>query len=381
MTKGIRVNGKTLMLDFSYNEKRYRLTTNLSNIPPNYPIAEKLLATLKLDLERSQFFVANYKKQIKNLKPLEQFDPYISKQKNSIAIDDLIIEQLEKYKQRTDLTYASLVNLEGVIKLHLLPYFTGYDATTITATDIEEFVGQLKNCGKQRIRLILRPLKLVMKEAERKGLIKSDPFKEVNIAIYKQNAIKSKYKRKPCSLTEIQAILDNCSHDCVRNIIQFGFWTGCRIGEMFALEWGDIDFENETIDINKSASINRIIKSPKSDAGYRVIEMTPKAKDALQKQFQITGKSGKRVFVSPQGKNWIKTDSLGRFWKNALEKAGVEHRNPYQMRHTFISYMLSIGNSPLILYRIVGHENPGIIYKHYARYIDQGTGRKLLITE
>lgn len=51
------------------------------------------------------------------------------------------------------------------------------------------------------------------------------------------------------------------------------------------------------------------------------------------------------------------------------------------MRHTFISYMLSIGNSPLILYKIVGHENPSILYKHYARFVDQGTGKKLLIIE
>jgi len=50
------------------------------------------------------------------------------------------------------------------------------------------------------------------------------------------------------------------------------------------------------------------------------------------------------------------------------------------MRHTFISYMLSIGNNPLILYRMIGHSNPNIMYNKYARFIQQTGGAKLLKT-
>lgn len=50
------------------------------------------------------------------------------------------------------------------------------------------------------------------------------------------------------------------------------------------------------------------------------------------------------------------------------------------MRHTFISYMLSIGNNPLVLYVMVGHSNPNIMYNKYARFVQQLGGGKLLKT-
>lgn len=38
--------------------------------------------------------------------------------------------------------------------------------------------------------------------------------------------------------------------------IVIGFYTGCRIGEVLALTWDDIDFKNKTITINKSLIFN-----------------------------------------------------------------------------------------------------------------------------
>lgn len=48
------------------------------------------------------------------------------------------------------------------------------------------------------------------------------------------------------------------------------------------------------------------------------------------------------------------------------------------MRHTFISMMLQFGNSPLVLYKMVGHTNSEMIYKNYARFIKQEVGKKIL---
>lgn len=153
-----------------------------------------------------------------------------------------------------------------------------------------------------------------------------------------------------------------------------------RIGELFALTWGDVDFENEQIHVNKSVTMNGVIKQPKTKAGIRSIEMIALAKEALVAQFQITGNTEDgRVFKSPKGKNYLRADGFGRYWREALIKSGVEYRNPYQMRHTFISYMLMRGNSPLVLYRMVGHETPEIIYKFYARFIAVVKGKKILV--
>ncbi len=148
-----------------------------------------------------------------------------------------------------------------------------------------------------------------------------------------------------------------------------------RISEIFALNWGDINFNEETISVSKSQTLNKQLKPPKTKSGIRLVEMTPIAKEALLAQYKITSDK-ERVFLTPTGKIWSKPDNLGRYWRPTLAAANIKYRNPYQMRHTFISMMLQFGNSPLVLYRMVGHTNSEMIYKNYARFIKQDVGKK-----
>ena len=54
--------------------------------------------------------------------------------------------------------------------------------------------------------------------------------------------------------------------------------TGCRFGEVVALEWSDIDLENGTISINKNYSrLLKLIGTPKSKAGVRTISIDKNA--------------------------------------------------------------------------------------------------------
>lgn len=58
-------------------------------------------------------------------------------------------------------------------------------------------------------------------------------------------------------------------------IIYFLFMTGIRFGELQALTWSDLDFENELVNINKSMYYtnpnNFKINPPKTKAGNRII--------------------------------------------------------------------------------------------------------------
>lgn len=59
-------------------------------------------------------------------------------------------------------------------------------------------------------------------------------------------------------------------------------------------------------------------------------------------------------------------------------EANVKYKNPYQMRHTFISMLLQFGNSLIVIYKMVGHNNTEMIYKNYARFIQHNESKKLL---
>ncbi len=74
-------------------------------------------------------------------------------------------------------------------------------------------------------------------------------------------------------------------------------WTGLRVGEITGLRWCDIDFEDETININhtlvyysrgKENGCSFAINTPKTEAGKRTVPMLPKVKEAflLEKNYQ-----------------------------------------------------------------------------------------------
>lgn len=74
-------------------------------------------------------------------------------------------------------------------------------------------------------------------------------------------------------------------------------WTGMRVGEVTGLQWKDIDFENNLINVNctlvyyskgKGLSNKYAINTPKTRSGKRTIPMMKKVKDALimEKQMQ-----------------------------------------------------------------------------------------------
>lgn len=74
-------------------------------------------------------------------------------------------------------------------------------------------------------------------------------------------------------------------------------WTGLRVGEITGLRWCDIDFEEETININhtlvyynkgKVEGCAFAINTPKTESGKRIIPMLPKVKEAflMEKEYQ-----------------------------------------------------------------------------------------------
>ena len=57
------------------------------------------------------------------------------------------------------------------------------------------------------------------------------------------------------------------------------------------------------------------------------------------------------------------------FLDNLIAAAGLRRRTMYQTRHTFASLMLSHGEDPLWVARMLGHTGLDMIFKHYGKFI------------
>lgn len=373
MAKGIFVNGDKLAISIYHHGKRYRLTTI-------YKVNEEkkavqLRAAILMDLELGKFQTAYYRNKIKNIDALAVFDVNFKQKQQNIYVNTLLEEQYQLENDSAHLTIATKSNKKYVYRF-LFEVLKGLTINDINVELIERII-KTQKLSKRRIRYKLQPLKEVLERTKRMGIIEQNPFDLIDNRLIDLVSNKSEYQIEPFSDDEVAQILANCPHPTVANLIEFDFWSGLRLGECFALQWEDIDFKNEVIHVRHNQTIGKILKEPKTKAGVRDMEMLPRAKEALLRQYQITG-NRERVFLTPTGNIYAKTATLILHWRKILDNCSIKYRNPYQMRHTFISKMLLLGNSPMIIYRIVGHENAEMIYKTYGKFIKQNDNKKLL---
>jgi len=380
LKSGVSVHGDKLRVNISYRGARYRLSTIYPATQANVPKAYALAQSIKLDLTRGLFYLVNYKNKIPNIEILADYDIDYQKTINKKYISELLHEQRQRHLtayENKQLKYGTIRNYEYVVDKHLLPAFGDYEITEVTVHHLEAFIASLK-LSKSRINVIMSPLREIFRREKKRGTVSINPVEQLNQNEIRLNSIDSDYEISPFNSTEKELIISSAEGQ-LRNIIQLSFWSGMRIGELIAITWQDIDLDGCVIFVSKSKTWGRI-GAPKTKAGYREVEMTKLALDALLDQKQYTYDAQAEVFYNPRtNKPWSNADVLGRYWRKLLSTLPIPYRNFHQTRHTFISYMLLVGNKPEVLYKMVGHKNTEMIYRIYGKFIAGEKTGKLLI--
>ena len=153
--------------------------------------------------------------------------------------------------------------------------------------------------------------------------------------------------------------------------------TGCRFGEVVALEWSDIDFENGTISINKNYSrFLKLIGTPKSKAGVRTISIDKKTVNMLRlyknRQCQLYLQSGARassvVFATPT-REYQNLATRQETLDRRCNEISIPRFTFHAFRHTHASLLLNAGISYKELQYRLGHATLAMtmdIYSHLS---------------
>ncbi|RTL02320.1 MAG: DUF3596 domain-containing protein [Proteobacteria bacterium] len=297
-----------------------------------------------------------------------------SETKKRITLGELLTKQIEDYQKMYEKGNLSISTLVGYKKINnmLLKFFNNIYINDLTSHDIRLWLEQQSNndITTKTIRNRLSLLNAVLTDAVSHKLIKTNPLEEIQLSKeINKTASKSDYEIEPFTEEEKQIIIDNAEGQ-IKNLIQFNFWTGLRISELIALKWSDIDLEKSITHV-KRAKVENEIKTTKTKAGIRKVIILPKAKEALINQLEFT-KDSEFIFHNPNtNKAWSSSNKIGEAWKRVLDKTNVKYRNPYQMRHTYASTLLSNGENIFWLATQMGHENTEMLFKHYGRWIPE----------
>ncbi|MDD2391981.1 MAG: tyrosine-type recombinase/integrase [Bacilli bacterium] len=211
--------------------------------------------------------------------------------------------------------------------------------------------------------------------------------------IYK-NPLKSKNFPKPKPPQKEMKFLDNNdleqlfqefnNLDISKKVyILLSLSTGMRVGEISALEWKDIDFENKIIKVDKTlqyiSDIGIIEKQPKTNKAKRIINIEQNLLDFLceyrekQKQdiklldyywhydIELKDEKGKtfikkndKLFTQFDGKP-IFPDTFGKWLKRFRKKHNLKDYTPHSFRHTFATISIEENQSISAISETLGH--------------------------
>jgi integrase len=222
-------------------------------------------------------------------------------------------------------------------------------------------------------------LRRALNEAVEQELIHHHPMANKVIRRRKsrsESTTSSKSKIDPFSHDERTALI-NTARDQMKNLVQFGFWTGLRLSELFALNWENVDRINKRIYVEGALTqAADEIEDTKTEAGERTVYLLPPALSALKAQKENTFLQGDEVFQNPHTrKRWTGDLALrARQWKTLCKRAGVRYRPPGQMRHTFASMTLMAGESPQWVAAQMGHTDWTFTARVYYRWIPKDAG-------
>jgi integrase len=172
----------------------------------------------------------------------------------------------------------------------------------------------------------------------------------------------SRDRRKPHILSwDEQKKLLAVASPRLRVLIVLGVETGMRTGEMLKLQWNDINFLNDEIQVGRT----------KTPAGIRAVPISTQCKAELLRWRNLIGpRFSEWVFPSFTNRRHPLQRGGRKAWTNVLEKAGLPYFPILYLRHTFASRLTSAGVSPLTIAQMLGHSSTQIVPR-YAQVLDQ----------
>lgn len=286
-----------------------------------------------------------------------------------------IKEALEAYRDRTKATLeASTWNpYRRDIDNILIPRWGHMRITAFTPADLRAWAGE-QTVTLKRMRNILLPLRAVFSEAREDGIIKVHPL-DIDLAklvpIAKR---KSDYVPQPYTVGELRTVLANLPEP-ERWAFQLWAFTGLRTGELVGLRWPRVNLDAATLTVSETTTERVDKPRTKTSAGMRTIPLLPAALEALQALRPYTQLAGDRVTINPRGirkdKSWD-TNKLEDIWKRAHRGTSIAPRKPYELRHSFASQLLSQGENPAYIAKLLGHANAEMVLRVYGKWIGEG---------
>lgn len=306
----------------------------------------------------------------------------------NMRFKDLVEEYLKTYA-KTNLKPATLYNYESIFEKRFLPVFgakklkdisTGLLTNYFNDLTVHKKNGEVQPMNPSTVKRQFNVIQSVFAYAIKQNYIQRNPT--IGVILPKKNPV-IEGKRKYLELDEIPKFINMFeSYSVLNTIVLVLLYTGLRSGECLALQWSDIDFENNVIYVNHNLADvggKHFLTNPKTKTSKRKVYFGDELKKILlnhkEKQQMLVNAIGpsfehpEMVFTSDKG-NYKDRSSLNTSFRRYLKDTEFDFLTLHGLRHSNATLLLNQGVDLKVISEHLGHSTTIVTANIYTNVLD-----------
>ncbi|MEO1769222.1 site-specific integrase [Candidatus Enterococcus ferrettii] len=265
---------------------------------------------------------------------------------------------------------------------YVYPIIGFHPLNGLETSNIQQLITQWRkqNLAPSTIQVLFRMVSQCLKEAVKQGLLKNNPCDTIQLPRVKRTRVKALTLSEQRQLERTSKTLDSKSELPVL----LALYAGLRIGEIAALRWENIDFEQGIVRVDhtyqrisvslKEQKTQLCYSDTKTEASVRVVPLTK----LLLSKLRTQRKRAKGPFVMhTQGKP-CEPRLLTYHFHQVRTMAGLEGIHFHQLRHTFATRCIEANGDIASVSALLGHASTKMTLDVY---IDAMLEQRFIIIE
>ncbi len=246
------------------------------------------------------------------------------------------------------------------MRKYLVPFFGQQRLEDIRPAEVQRFFAQCTKLAPKTIRSMATALSSSFRTAVRWGFVEVNPVG--GITLPPKRSIRP---RRALNTKEVQQLLAHLQEPC-RTIVVLILLTGMRIGEVLALRWEKIDWENRAILVDEGLYDGEV-STPKTPSGVRSLPMSELLLGQLQCwRSKCARGPNQLVFPNDIGTPYCRRNLMHRHLKPAAEAAEIGAVGWHVLRRTHSTWLKDVGATPGVIQHQLGHTDPRLAFELYV---------------
>lgn len=251
---------------------------------------------------------------------------------------------------------------------HLCAFFGNKHLNAIKPEDVARFVAVYSaDHSPYTTRKAITRLRQILGRAVAWSYLYQSPAVEVG------NLPRARTRRAihPLEPEQSQALYESID-DHYKPLIRFAMSTGLRRGELFGLTWADVLWHERRIRVAHQLLDGQLVE-PKSESARRKIDVGPQLLAVLKLHRENTPTNALGLVFTTKSGTPIHAGNFHRGpWDTARKRAGQPDLTLHDLRHTFASHLIQLGESVKYVQTVMGHASAQQTLDVYGHLFEDG---------